>query len=142
MRRAMRLRGFVMMEVLVALFLVGLAVSGALSLALGGFGATAEARRAQQATLLASDLAGRIRALPGVDWTALPEPGTCVGGCSPEALAALELLQWRARLEESLPDATGSLAAASTGAIALQLEWTASGGERRALRVDLARGAP
>lgn len=138
----MSARGFVMMEVLVALLLLGLAVAGMLGLALGGFAATAEARRAQQATLLASDLAGRIRALPGVDWTALPEPVACTGGCAPEALAALELVDWRARLESSLPDAAGQLASGPGGVIALRLEWTATGGERRELRLGLARSTP
>ena len=138
----MSARGFVMTEVLVSLLLLGLAVAGMLGLALGGFAATAEARRAQQAGMLAADLAGRIRALPGVDWTALPEPTSCAGGCSPDALAALELSEWRDRLEQQLPGAAGSLAVLPTGVLALELEWTATGGEQRALRLGLAPGAP
>jgi len=138
----MSARGFVMTEVLVSLLLLGLAVAGMLGMALGGLAATAEARRAQQAGMLAADLAGRMRALPGVDWTALPEPASCAGGCSPEALAALELSERRTRLEQELPDAKGSLAALGAGVIALEIEWTATGGEQRALRLGLAPGVP
>jgi type IV pilus assembly protein PilV len=135
----MNARGFVMIEVLVALLVSAVAVTAALALALGGFAATTEARRAEIATALAADLAGRTRALPGVDWTALPAPGECADACTPEQLAALELADWRTAAASALPAGAGLLEAAPGGTLVVALAWTETGGPRRELRLGIAR---
>lgn len=134
----MNARGFVMMEILVALLVLGLVVTGTLALALGSLAATAEARRAELAASLAGDLAGRLRVLPGVDWTGLPAAVACAADCTPEQLAAREMADWRAQLEAALPDAGASLAATAPGQLRLELEWSETGGERRRLRLGMA----
>ena len=134
----MNARGFVLMEILVALLVLALMVTGSLALALGSLGATAEARRAELAASLAGDLAGRIRVLPGVDWTTLPAIGACEADCTPEQLAAREMADWRALLEATLPDARASLAATAPGQLRLELEWSETGGERRRLQLGMA----
>jgi len=135
----MNARGFMMIEVLVALLVSAVAVTAALALALGGFAATAEARRAELATGLAADLAGRTRALPGVDWIALPAPAECAAACTPEQLAARELADWRAAAASALPAGAGRLEAAPGGELVVTLAWEETGGSRRELRLGIAR---
>ena len=130
-------RGFAMTEVLVALAVLGVIVAGNLGLALGGLSATLEARRAQQAVALATDLAGRIRALPAAEWTALPAAGACEAPCAPEQLAAAEWASWSLRLEADLPGATADLAPDGTSALVLSIRWPERGGETRLLRVGI-----
>lgn len=134
----MNARGFVMMEILVALLVLALVVTGTLALALGSLATTAEARRAELAASLAGDLAGRLRVLPGVDWTTLPATAACDDDCAPEQLAAQEMADWLALLEATLPDASASLAATAPGQLGLELEWSETGGERRRLRLGMA----
>jgi len=126
------------MEILVALLVLALVVSGSLALALGSLGATAEARRAELAASLAGDLAGRVRVLSGVDWTTLPAISACGADCTPEQLAAQEMADWLALLETTLPDARASLAATAPGQLRLELEWSDTGGERRRLQLGMA----
>lgn len=133
------MRGFVMTEVLVALLLLALAVTAVIGLALGGFAATAEARRAEIAAGLAADLAGRVRALSGVDWTGLPAAHACGTACTPEQLAALELAAWRASVAVALPAGTGKLEVAGVGELVVTLGWAEAGQPQRELHVGIGR---
>lgn len=133
----MRAQGFAMTEVLAALAVVGLVVTGNLGLALGGLGATLEARRSQQAVALAADLAGRMRAIPGVDWTALPAAGPCAAPCTPEQVAATELATWGRQLEAALPGGEAELQRAGADVVVLQLRWIEGDDETRTLRVGM-----
>lgn len=133
------MRGFVMTEVLVALLLLTLAVTAVLALALGGFAATAEARRAEIAAGLAADLAGRTRATPGVDWTGLPAPLACGMACTPAQLAALELAAWQAAVAAALPDGTAVLETGGVGELVVTLGWAESGHPQRELRMGIGR---
>lgn len=135
----MNLRGFVMTEVLVALLVLAVAVTAALALALRGFASTAEARRAETAAGLAADLAGRVRALQAVDWTALPALVDCAAACSPEQLAALELSEWQATVAAALPAGAGQLEPAGAGELVAVLAWTETGGVPRELRLGIGR---
>lgn len=128
-----------MIEVLIALFLAAVGLYAGLWLALGGLASTAEARRADIAAVLAADLAGRIRALAPVDWTALPAPLPCGGGCSPMQLAAIELADWLTTVETSLPDGAAELAPGGDASLALTLSWTETGGAPRDLRLEIAQ---
>lgn len=133
----MNTRGFVMLEILVALLVVAVAVTAALALALDGFRSTTEARRAQVAAALAADIAGRVRALPGVDWHALPTPAACVTACTPEQLAAEELAQWQSAADALLPDGVGLLEPTGGGELVATVAWTETGGSRRELSLGI-----
>ena len=135
----MNLRGFVMTELLVALLVLAVAVTAVLALALRGFAATAEARRAETAAGLTADLAGRMRALQAVDWTALPAPADCAAACSPEQLAALELDDWQAMVAAALPAGAGQLETAGVNDLVVVLGWTETGDARRELRLGIGR---
>lgn len=127
----MNARGFTMTELLVALLVMAVAVTAALALALGGFAATVEARRAEVAAVLAADLAGRIQVLPTVDWTALPEPVACGLACTPEQLGALEFAEWQTVAAAALPAGVGSLRAAGADELVVMIDWTETGGLQR-----------
>jgi type IV pilus assembly protein PilV len=133
----MKARGFAMTEVLVALLVFGMALTGGLGLALDGFATTLEARRSQQAAALAADLAGRVALLPGVDWTSLPGTTPCEPACSPAQLAAVELARWRRLLTDTLPGGTATLERGATGTLLLRLEWTETGGAPRRLELGM-----
>jgi prepilin-type N-terminal cleavage/methylation domain-containing protein len=132
-------RGFAMTEVLAALAVLGVIVAGNLGLALGGLGATLEARRAQRAVAMAADLAGRVRALPSADWTSLPATAGCSAPCGPEQLAAAEWAAWSARLADALPGGAAELAPDGAGAMVLSIRWQEQGGEQRVLRLGMPR---
>lgn len=139
MSRFMNAQGFAMSEVLVALLVIAVAVTAALAVALGGLAATAEARRAEIATMLAADLAGRVRSLSGVDWTALPAIASCASPCAPERLAAQELALWRDSVREALPAGAGELQSVGEAELTVRVQWTERGGERREYRLGIGR---
>lgn len=135
----MTARGFTMIELMVALLMVAITTTVATALALGGLASTAEARRADTAAALAADLAGRVRALRSVDWTALPPAAPCDLPCSPERLAAQELAQWQAEVASALPDGTTLLEASAGGHLVIRLAWTETGGLSRTMSWGIAR---
>jgi Tfp pilus assembly protein PilV len=128
-----------MVEVMVAMAVAALGLGLALAMALGGLAATGEARRADLASVLAADLAGRMRALPGVDWTALPAPAECGADCDPPQLAALEFANWQASLRRQLAGAEVQLDASPQGTVLLSLAWLESGATRRSLELEIHR---
>lgn len=127
-RRLQRQAGVSLVEVLVSLFIVSmgvLALAGLVSAA-ARLGKSGESRAA--ATLLANDLADRLRANPagasslGYDWrpAAYPsrvappppptrlEPGCTAGApCSLSEIAGIDLYRWRQRLYHALPGGYG-----------------------------------
>lgn len=127
-RHAEDQRGSSLIEVLVAVFIVSvglLALAGILATATR-FSKTSEFRSV--ASLLAADIADRMRAnfnpgataaqqgerfytlQPGVLATAAPESdATCAvaAACTPEEMAQRDLAQWQAALFQALPQGTG-----------------------------------
>ena len=128
-------RGSALPEVLVALLLMGLAMGTGLALALDGLRGLAAARHRDQAAALASDLAGTIRALPGVAWESVEAGAPCPLACAPEALAAAEFAAWQARVAETLPGGQGDVLSVADGAVTVVVDWTAPDG--RAARAEL-----
>jgi len=135
----MKAHGFTLVEVLVALAVLAIITSAATALALRGLAATAEARRAETAAALAADLAGRIRALRSVDWTALPAPAPCGLPCPPGQLAAQELAEWQAAVATALPGGAASLEDRGSGQLVVTLAWIETGGSTRSLRWGIAQ---
>jgi type IV pilus assembly protein PilV len=132
-------RGFSIAEVLVALAVLAVMVTLAMALSLHAFAANGEARRAELAALLAADLAERVRAIAGVDWSALPAPSACDSACPPDRLAAAELSAWREMVATALPAGAGELEIGAGDALSVVLSWAERGGERRAFRLEIGR---
>lgn len=123
-------RGVSLIEVLVAMLVVSfgiLALSGLLGAA-ARYGKTSEFR--STATLLAADIADRMRAnMPALNlganppgatdaydvtdpWVAdmtEPPPADCANPCSAAALAAMDVAEWRRAIYFALPHGTGYL---------------------------------
>jgi type IV pilus assembly protein PilV len=119
-----RVAGFSLIEVLVAMFVVamGILALAALLQASTRYAKMSELR--STATLLASDIADRIRANPvggalaagGYDRTdpAFPSPAAPAGAdcsaaapCGPGELARFDLAEWTTRLHATLPKGSG-----------------------------------
>ena len=119
-------RGVALIEVLVAILVVSLgmlAMAGLLSTSTR-FGKTSEFRSV--ATLLANDLADRMRAnfgsaagtvygqlTPKTLATGIPTAATCAdaNACTPAEMAAVDVAQWQAALFKALPNGTGYISA-------------------------------
>ena len=121
-----RAAGFSLIEVLVAMFVVamGILALGALLQAATRYSKMSELR--SSATLLANDIADRIRANPvgaelganGYDRVdaAFPSPpapphGACTSDapCAPGDLAQVDLADWTARVHATLPKGSGRI---------------------------------
>lgn len=106
----MKMRGFTLLEVLVSLLVTLLGLMGVAGLMIKGKRANFEASQSQQALVLASDMAERIRANPGAaalyvskGLGASPQTMTknCaapMANCSAAERAAFELVDWNNRL--------------------------------------------
>lgn len=108
-------RGTTMIEVLVAMVILAVGLLGMVGLQTTSLRNTQVAYLRTQATIMAQDMAERIRANPrGVDSAgylaaAGTQSGACttVGGCSATAMAQTDLAQWQADLAQALPSGSG-----------------------------------
>ena len=152
-QRRRRHAGVSLIEVLVAMLVVSfgvLAMSGLLSNATR-YGKTSEFRAI--ATLLANDIGDRMRAnMPGVtggsyalakEYERLDSPPdadpSCVEGapCTPAALAAKDLTDWRRALYFGLPGGAGYVSVSADGSAAdVWVGWTDPGAVEEAFAGD------
>jgi type IV pilus assembly protein PilV len=107
-------KGFMLMEVLVSLFLVALGVGAWLNSQAGALRQTRLNQHRAMATLLATDMADRLRASPGVATSMafnqgfevqnqLSASNCTVGACDAPAWAAADAAQWRLWVRQALP---------------------------------------
>ena len=124
-------RGFTLLEVLVALLILSIGLLGLAGMFSSGMRSNGGAYMRTQATLLAYDIADRMRAngagLFAVDYepfngTAPSSPQHCatVGGssatdCNAAQMAQFDLAQWVNELKNRLPSGTGKITLASDG---------------------------
>jgi type IV pilus assembly protein PilV len=127
-----------MVEVLVALVVLGVGMLGMASLYVTTLQASTSAMSRMQAVNLASDLGDRIRAnrTAGTAYEGSPasDGTTCVGtsaNCSPADMAAHDLFIWQAQIDASLPgDPSGTVTlntATSPDTYIIKVEWTEPG---------------
>lgn len=104
--------GFGLVEVLVALLVVAVGVTGSLRLLVHGLREARAALWRTQAAILAADLADRMRANAAgmgaydpAGYPGGPAADACdpVAPCTPEALAEADLADWLATVEARLP---------------------------------------
>lgn len=118
--------GFTLIEVLVALVVLSIGLLGMAALHIDGVRTSHAALQRTQAVNLAADMADRIRANPLGDYNvgagAAVEPaiacadtpaGEAPGNCTPNAMAAYDVWQWRTALDPAratgLPDGAGRI---------------------------------
>ncbi|HEY6644928.1 type IV pilus modification protein PilV [Povalibacter sp.] len=115
--RGSRIGGFSMVEVLVALIVLGVGMLGIASLYVVTLRSSGSAISRMQAVNLASDLGDRIRANRTAREAYEGAPATtgssCVGDsavCNPTQMAAHDLFTWQQQIAAALPgDATGTV---------------------------------
>jgi type IV pilus assembly protein PilV len=130
MARTIRQRGFSMIEVLITLFIVAIGVLGMAGLQFVSLKNANSSASRYQATLLAQDLAERMRAnkkaaLAGnYVITALKTDGTAPSctSCSPADFAARDIYEWSQLLLGALPGASAAVSF-SAGSYTIQLGW-------------------
>ncbi len=119
--------GFSLIEVLVAVLIVSVGVLGVAGLQLLSLQNNTSAMYRTQATQAAYDIMDRARANRGqnysiaIDANAPSDPG-CGTNCSPAAMRALDLIEWREQLAEILPEGTGSVAM-NAGSMTVTVRW-------------------
>lgn len=130
------LRGFSLIEVLVALFLQAFGMLGMTALQIKALKATHAALLDSQVQFLLSDMAERIRGNPGSIYAIAFTDGTpaavhdcTVVVCSSGELVSWDLWQWRTRIENtaSLPEGEGQIsfnALTHTYEISIRYTWS------------------
>jgi type IV pilus assembly protein PilV len=127
-----------MVEVLVALVVLGVGMLGMASLYVTTLRSSSSAISRMQAVNLASDLADRIRAnrTAGTAYQGSPaaDGTTCVGTsatCDPSAMAAHDLFIWQAQIDAALPGNPSGTVSVNTSTnpdtYVIKVEWTEPG---------------
>jgi len=139
--------GITMIEVLVTLVIVSVGLFGAAAMVINGLESNRNAFLRTQASILAYDMADRIRSngdqlvtsYVGFSFDSkteeaaeIPACFTSEAGCGPADLAAADLAQWAGALEGAdggvvlLPAARGAIADAGGGDVSITVSWTDS----------------
>jgi type IV pilus assembly protein PilV len=131
-----RLRGFTLIEVLVALFLQAFGMLGMTALQIKALKATEAALLDSQAEFLLADMAERLRGNPGSAYAIAFTSGTpaaildcAVAICSSSELVSWDIRQWRTRIEDAawLPEGEGQVSFNSltrTYEISIRYTWS------------------
>jgi type IV pilus assembly protein PilV len=121
MHRKYSMRGFTLVEVLVALLVLAIGLLGLAALQTTGVRFNQESYLRSQAILIAYDIVDRIRAnatgktagnYDNVTASATFTAPACLGAvsCTPANIATYDLAGWKARIAASLPAGTGEIA--------------------------------
>lgn len=111
-------RGIALLEALIAVLLLSMAALAYAALQVRGLSGNASAMWRSKATLLATEMADRLRANPagvaGGSYAALTgapaDPGCGTGNaCQSGPMAQLDYFQWRTGLAEGLPQGSGAV---------------------------------
>jgi type IV pilus assembly protein PilV len=135
MRLRHPLRGFTLVEVMVALVILSVGLLGIASLYVVTLKSSGGAIYRMQAVNLASDLADRIRAnrRANVAYAGAPANNNCytpAATCNAAQMAANDLLVWNAQVAAILPQGNGTVAVAGAAypyTYTINLSWLESG---------------
>ena len=143
--------GFTLIEVLIALIVLAVGLLGMASLTVHSMQSNQGAYMRSQASVLAYDIAERMRsnhegAITTSTYTATSaSQPTCTNGCTPSQQAQLDVHQWRTALQSSMPGATAAITRTANGDLMeyqITISWTDSGASdisdsSFSLRVDI-----
>ena len=111
MTRPSRSRGFTLLEILIALVILSIGLLGIAALQGVGLRSSHGAYLSSQASLLAYDIADRIRANPGMiaGGTITTDAGDCGVDASSMDLAGADWIEWSCSVQTLLPQGSGSV---------------------------------
>ncbi|MCB1791020.1 MAG: type IV pilus modification protein PilV [Gammaproteobacteria bacterium] len=123
-------RGFTLLEVLVALIVLSIGLLGLSGLQTTGLRNNHSAFLRSQATLVIGDIIDRMRAnRPGatgghynISYSASPGHVTCVGSCTTQQVASIDVELWRAYVER-LPAGEGEVSVTAAGLAEVKVRW-------------------
>lgn len=126
-------RGFTLLEVMIALFVLSVGMLGSTAMMLRGQTEATKINYSSTATQLASTMAEMMRsnitgveagAYNGLDST-VADPGCISTGCSAANIAAYDGYIWGWMLNEYLPDGSGNVRGAGADSVfTITIEWT------------------
>ena len=117
------MKGFTLIEVLVALVILSVGLLGLAGLQTTGIRNNHSANLRSQATIMAYDIADRIRAnKANVDAYAIAIDGDSEGG---ETIAESDMAEWLSNLSERLPSGDGSIEI-NAEIVTIQVQWNDS----------------
>lgn len=141
--------GFTLLEILVALVVLGVGILGIAGLQTQGLRFTHSSHLATAASFLGSDMADRIRANDGGVRAggynnisgAESDPG-CGTGCSDAQRATLDGHQWGQAITAQLPAGNGAVTRNADGTFTITLTWTEMDADGPAARTYAIRFQP
>ncbi len=120
-------RAFTLIEVLVTLFILSTGLLALASLQIKSIQTTHNAYLLTQATLLAHDIAERMRSNPGFDYGNLTTPSSkpdCITKtCTPPEIAEYDYYEWQQNLKSLLPKGSGTIKHSISGNIVIEIHW-------------------
>ena len=132
MTRPSRSRGFTLLEVLIALVILSIGLLGIATLQGVGLRSSHGAYLTSQASLLAYDIADRIRANPGMialGGSVATAGGDCALDVSDLPLSDVDRIEWSCSVQTLLPQGSGTVSRVPSAIIAgastvtINLEW-------------------
>jgi len=125
-------QGFTLIEILVAVLVLSVGVLGLVGMESLSLQNNQEAYHRSQATLLAYELADRMRANPDIEYNvSIPstDPGGCVfysgtpTACTSSALRQKDLYDWNQKISSLLPLGVGNTPVLSGGVYSISISW-------------------
>lgn len=126
-------QGFSLMEVLVTVLILAIGLLGLASLQLNALRNNTSAQERSQATVLAYEIADRMRSnrvtarAGGYDiglGVAAGTPTDCAtAACAPAQLAGFDVAQWKADVARLLPAGDAAIATDASGIVTITLQW-------------------
>ena len=130
-----KVKGFTLLEILVTLVILAIGLLGVASLQLNALRFSHSAYMRTQASLLAYDMADRMRANRNSIYTTdigdSYSSVDCSTSCDPIDIRDLDLYEWKQALSQRLPSGDGNIIAPTTGAYiyTITIQWNDSRGE-------------